>query len=388
MTDQPEPVAGAGSTPTPDAAGSLPTPAPAAQPPTPAAQPPAQGAWGTPLAAPQPPPAAPSQGTWGTPPAAVHPQPFPAQPAPAPWGAQPVAPGQPTWVGQPVPPPQPGWGTPAPGAPAGWVPGPAVQGGWGTPPPGPPGGWVPGPAAAPRRRGTSGKVALGVLAIIIGVVFGANLVNAALPLPKDPVAVDPGPAFPQDPGLPQQTQAPQPTQDPGNPQETSIPIETLPPFETTPPAETAAPVDPGPINPGASLDIGAGFLIFPPDGWSVVGGSNGLTVLQKSGVLLVTGGLPWTGTPTELATGYRDAWFAEGQFTGDDPQAGSIGNGIPAAGLNYTGVIDGSQVDGAIITGATGGSGVLFNFFGASGSLKGVSSDLDLILKTVQHTGG
>jgi hypothetical protein len=30
----------------------------------------------------------------------------------------------------------------------------------------------------------------------------------------------------------------------------------------------------------------------------------------------------------------------------------------------------------------------LLNFFGAKGSLNGVSSDLDLMLKTIQYTGG
>jgi hypothetical protein len=221
-----------------------------------------------------------------------------------------------------------------------------------------------------------------VFAIMIAALFGANLVNAALPLPEEPTFVDPGPGLPLDPGGPIETQAPQPTQEPGGPIETSIPIQTLPPLETAPP------VDPGPVNPGAGVDVGAGFVIFPPDGWSAVGGENGLTVFQKSGVLMIVGGLPWTGTPSELATQYRDAWFEGGQFSGDDPQPGSIGNGIPAAGLNYTGVIDGTQVDGGIITGATNGAALLINVFGASGSLNGVSADLDTVLNTVQYTGG
>jgi len=234
----------------------------------------------------------------------------------------------------------------------------------------------------PRRRGTSGRTSLAVIAVIIGVVFGANFVNAALPLPEEPTAVDPGPAFPQETGNPSETQAPQPTQGSGGPTETSIPIRTAPPIETAPP------VDPGPVNPGSGVDVGAGFVIYPPDGWSAVGGENGLTVFQKSGTLLIVGGLPWGGTPSELAAQYRDAWFAGGQFSGDDPKAGTIGNGIPAAGLSYTGVIEGSQVDGAIVTGVTNGAGILFNVFGASGSLNTVSDDLDAILNTVQYTGG
>ncbi|HYO43507.1 MAG TPA: hypothetical protein VES19_09955, partial [Candidatus Limnocylindrales bacterium] len=276
------------------------------------------------------------------------------------------------------PAPAPAWGAPPAGTPGTWGMPPA-----GAPPAGAPPGWggATVPPQPPRRRGTSGRTSLAVIAIIIGVVFGANIVNAALPLPEEPTAVDPGPALPQEPG-PTETQAPQPTQAPGGPAETSIPVETLPPLETAPP------VDPGPVDPGTGVDVGAGFVIYPPDGWSAVGGENGLTVFQKSGTLMIVGGLPWAGTPSELATQYRDAWFAGGQFNGDEPKPGSIGNGIPAAGLNYSGVIEGTQVDGAIITGVTNGAGILFNVFGASGSLSGVSDDLDLILQTVQYTGG
>ncbi len=328
-----------------------------------------------------------SAGSAPVPDAAQPPAPAPASsvPAAAPWGAPPV--------GQPAP--QAAWGAPAaPPAPAT----PPAPGAWGAPAAPPPGmppagpgaspGWAAGPASAPRPsrpRGTSGRAALGVLVIIIGVLFGANIVDAALPLPEAPTEVDPGPGLPLDQGGPVPTTEPVPTQDPGQPVEpgqTALPIQTLAPIETAPP------VDPGPVAAGTGVDVGAGFVLYPADGWSAVGSDGGLTVFQKSGVLLIIGGVAWDGSAADLATGYRDAWFAGGQFSGDDPQSGAIGNGIPAAGVNYTGVFNGTQVDGSIIVGAVNGSGLLMNFFGASGSLRGVSSDLDLMLKTVQYTGG
>jgi hypothetical protein len=220
-----------------------------------------------------------------------------------------------------------------------------------------------------------------VLGVILGVVLGANLVNAATPLPTDPGAVDPGPGIPNDPGP---TEQPQPVPTPG-PGETNTPIRTLPPLG---PVETAAPLDPGPVQPGEGVDVGAGYVLFPPEGWTVVGGEEGLTVFQKNGVLLIVGGFAWNDSAPALATTYRDAWFTGGQFTGDDPQTGSIGNGIPAAALNYTGVVNGTQVDGLIVAGSVNGSGLIVNVFGASGSLAGVSTDLDTIFATVQQTGG
>jgi hypothetical protein len=221
---------------------------------------------------------------------------------------------------------------------------------------------------------------------MIGVLFGANLVNAALPLPEDPGVVDPGPGLPIQP---QPTDQPQPiaTEEPGQPGESQTPIRTLSPLESQAPFETAPPVDPGPVQPGQGVDVGGGFVVYPPGGWTAVG-SEGGSVFQKGNVIVIVAGIPWDQSAADLATAYRDAWFSGGQFTGDDPQAGSLGNGIPAAGLNYTGVWNGTQVDGAIVTGATGASGLIINIVGPTGGLGAVSSDIDTLLSTVQYTGG
>ncbi len=194
-----------------------------------------------------------------------------------------------------------------------------------------------------------------MLGVIVGVVLGANIVNAALPLPQDPSIVDAGPGIPSDP---QPVDEPQPS-----------------------------PVEPGPVTAGDAVEVGGGFVIFPPDGWTSVGSEDG-TVLQKNGVLMIVAGFPWEQSATDLASAYRDAWFEGGQFTGDDPEAGTLGNGVPAAGLNYTGIWNGTQVDGAIISAAVAGSGLIINIVGPTGGLNAVSSDLDIILGTVQHTGG
>ncbi len=242
-------------------------------------------------------------------------------------------------------PPAPPSPTRSPVAPA---PPPAVTG-WGQPPGMAPSSRPPGP------RGTSGKTSLVVLGVILGVLLGANLVDAALPLPQDPSIVDAGPGIPTEP------------QPGGEPQ--------------------PSPVQPGPVEPGDGLDVGGGFDIFPPGGWTSVGSEDG-TVLQKGSVLLIVAGFSWEQSATDLASAYRDAWFEDGQFTGDDPETGSVGNGIPAAGLNYTGTWNGTQVDGAIIAAAAANSGLIINVVGPTGSLNAVSSDLDTILGTVQHAGG
>jgi hypothetical protein len=233
-----------------------------------------------------------------------------------------------------------------------------------------------------------------VLGIIVGVLLGANGVNAALPLPDSPAVVDPGPLIPNEPlptdapqPLPTDAPQPLPTDAPVGPGESPAPIRTLPPLESPAPAETAAPVEPGPVAPGESVAVGAGFVLYPPAGWTSVGSDAGI-VLQKGGVLVIAAGLPWDQSPADLAVAYRDAWFAGGQFTGGDPESGQLGSGIPAAGLNYTGLWNGAQVDGAIIGAALERSGLILNIVGPSGTLTGVSDDLDTLLGTIQHTGG
>ena len=324
-----------------------------------------------PEAEPVPPGSSPAPEPATASPTAAAPAPAPAPAAPV-WGA-PVAPAPaaPPWDA----PAAPVWGAPtppAPGAPA-----------WGGPPQGAVPVWgIPGlaPVPLPRPGGPSGwRTTILSAVIMIGVVFGVNVVNAAVPLPSDPTVVVPVPITPVDPNPP--TQAPNPpTQDPNLP--------TPDPNQPTPqPAPTAAPVDPGPVAQGTALKVGAGVVIYMPEGWTVIGSDNGVTVLQKGGVVMISAGIAWGGTPIELATGYRDSWFEGGQFSGTDPESGSIGNGVPGAVLSYVGIIEGTQVDGIIVTGATGGAGAVFNVFGAQGSLKGVSDDINTVLGTVQFTG-
>ncbi len=222
--------------------------------------------------------------------------------------------------------------------------------------------WPPGPTtrsgswfAGLDPRGWRTSIVAGVL--MFGVVFGVNLVNAAVPLPADPAAVNPGPEIPVGPGP-----------DPGQP--------------------TAAPLEPGPVAPGAGLEIGSGVVAYPPAGWTVVGSEPGQAVLQKGGAILILGALWWTDTPLALVTAYRDAFFAAGELTASEPETGEMGNGIPAVGLAYTGILDGSQVDGAMFAGATGGSGVVVNVFAATGTLRAVGDDVDEILATIQVSGG
>lgn len=200
------------------------------------------------------------------------------------------------------------------------------------------------------------RTTIAVAVLMIGTVFGANLVNAAVPLPT-------GTGTPVEPG-------------PGVPGATPLPGDP-------------APADPGPVSPGTPVEVGSGVVLYPPSGWTVVGSEQGQVVLQKAGVVLIAIAGSYEGTPEELATGYRDAFAAEmGQLSAGEFQGGQLGNGIPAVVFQYVGITDGNQVDGVMAAGVASGTGVILNILAPKGQLESVSGDLDVIGGTLQITPG
>ncbi len=196
-------------------------------------------------------------------------------------------------------------------------------------------------------------------ATILVVVIGVNVADAAVPLPRNLAPVD-------DPAVP----------------DASFPV------DPDAPAGTLSPIEPGPIRQGATLDVGLGYTIRVPAGWSVVSQEDNAMVLQKGAALLVVEAVASDDSPEDLATWYRDAWFADGGFSGGEPESRSVGEGIPAAQLDYTGAFDGTTIDGRIVTASEAGAGLLVNVFGPAGTLPEAAADLESILGSVRMDGG
>jgi len=212
-------------------------------------------------------------------------------------------------------------------------------------------------------RGWRTTIAAGVL--MIATVLAANLVNAAVPLPEDPVAiVDPLPAIPG-----------------GGPSPAD-------PEGVVDPAAPGDPADPGPVSPGDAVEVGGGLVLYPPTGWTVVSSEPGAVVLQKGGVVLVVLATPYEGDPAPLADGYAEAFFATGHFQASSPETGTLGNGIPSVVIGWAGIIDGGQYDGVIASGAASGTGMILNVVAPKGQLGGVADDLETIGESLQITPG
>ena len=214
------------------------------------------------------------------------------------------------------------------------------------------GSWI----AGLDPRGWRTTIAAGVL--MVATVLAANLVNAAVPLPEDPVAlVDPLPAIPG-----------------GGPA----------PVDPEDPAAPGDPADPGPVSPGDAVEVGGGLVLYPPTGWTVVSSEPGAVVLQKGGIVLVALATPYEGDPATLADGYAEAFFATGQFQASSPETGTLGNGIPSVVIGWAGIIDGGQYDGVIASGAASGTGMVLNVVAPKGQLGGVADDLETIGESLQ----
>lgn len=203
-------------------------------------------------------------------------------------------------------------------------------------------------------RGWRTTIVVGVL--MVATVLGANLANAAVPLPTEPnTPAQPIPTVPAE-----------------------QPIE--PPIERPP--------DPGPVNPGSAVEVGYGLVIFPPAGWTVVAAEPGSVALQRGGVILLVVSTPWPDDPASLADAYTQGFFSGGQFQSASPQTATLGNGIPAVVIAWSGIIDGAQYDGAIAAGAASGVGVVLNAIAPAGQLQSVAGDLDAIAATLQLVPG
>lgn len=203
------------------------------------------------------------------------------------------------------------------------------------------------------------RTTLVVAALMVGAVVGANLVNAAVPLPEEPAIPDvPAPTIPgADPG----------------------PVE---------PGPVEPPADAGPVTPGSPVEVGHGLVLYPPAGWTVVAAETGSVALQKGGVILLALATPWEGDPASLADTYAQAFFAEGQFQSATPKTGTLGNGVPSVVIGWSGIVDGSQYDGAIAAGVASGTGMVLNAIAPKGQFQGVADDLDAIGETLQIVPG
>lgn len=208
-----------------------------------------------------------------------------------------------------------------------------------------------------------------VAGVILAIFFGAQLLNALIPVS----AVGPGVPGPGGPG-------------PGGPGPTPGPVG---------PGPTAAPGGPGPVTtplpPGATLTVGP-LRIPIENGWvpQEVPGSNIIVRLVKGGAAVDLFSASIQGGQADAAAVYNAYVNSlQGQatsgFGATQPNVIVIGNGIQAARGTYTGVFGQSQVEGEVTTIAPGGTqGFIFDVWAGTGTLRTLLPEAQRMIDNMQ----
>jgi hypothetical protein len=189
-----------------------------------------------------------------------------------------------------------------------------------------------------------------VAAVIVALFFGAQIVNAMIPVsgvgPGNPGPGGPGPTGP----APIPTVGPGPTADPGGPG----PIST-------------------PLPPGSTMTIGP-LRIPLESGWvpQEVPDSNIIVRLVKGSAVIDVYSASIQGQADAGAVYNAYIQSMQDGSTGlaaSQPNLIQIGNGIPAARGTYTGVFGQNQIEGEVTTLVTGAQGFIFDAWSGAGAL-------------------
>lgn len=140
-----------------------------------------------------------------------------------------------------------------------------------------------------------------------------------------------------------------------------------------------------PVGPGSTVELGA-LRIHLVGGWQAVNGPVGPRLAKGSVAVDVQSG-PFTGDPADLYAEFVNtqlAPFATG-FGATQPSAITVGPGVRAARGAYTGVFgDAGEIEGEVTAMATGGTGYVFDAWGASGTLRSLLAEVQRMLETVE----
>jgi hypothetical protein len=134
--------------------------------------------------------------------------------------------------------------------------------------------------------------------------------------------------------------------------------------------------------------LGQGVTVAPASGWSPAQNlwnvGPGAISLQHAGVLAAFGADSYDGTTQQLL----DAQLADVQtqfesFSSLPPAATTIDADVPALRVLFSGTANSGQLEGELVVGTSGGTGVVMLAVAPSGQIAQVQSDLNSMLDSV-----
>ena len=150
----------------------------------------------------------------------------------------------------------------------------------------------------------------------------------------------------------------------------------------------ARPVGPGPVAaPGTAIPVGNGVYIYPPQGWVAQAAGSAAVRLTKGSVELYVR-TDLTGDPaTMLDTYVRQVLeTAASQLTVTTPAPIPLAPGTPALRSAYVGTFDGisQTMEGQLTALVLQGRPILFDAWAIQGQLSAAANELDRMIATVE----
>jgi hypothetical protein len=236
-----------------------------------------------------------------------------------------------------------------------------------------------------------------VAGVILALFFGAQLVNALIPVPQGLRPGGPGNGPVNGPGQPGQTLPPivvptgAPTPIPGT---TPVPGTTPAPVTTPIPGTTPVPgTVPSPA-PGSGQVIDIGGLVIPVEaGWQVGAGDDKVAIRVFKGPVVIdvsSLGFPDGGATPELVYAGYIQYTGDGVpgFTSIPPVNIQIGGARPAVRGSYSGVYDAGQLEGDItaFVGSDNTIGWVWDIWAPAGNLQPLLGEARRMIDNIRVT--
>jgi hypothetical protein len=145
------------------------------------------------------------------------------------------------------------------------------------------------------------------------------------------------------------------------------------------PATGATPT-PATLGPGASVTPAAGW-VSAQNIWNV---GPGAVSLQRAGVLVAFAADSYGGATQQLLDDQMAGLQAQfGSFRSLPPASTTVAGGVPALKVLFSGTADSGVLEGELVVGTSGGTGVVMLAVAPAGQIAHVQSDLDAMLDSL-----
>jgi hypothetical protein len=141
----------------------------------------------------------------------------------------------------------------------------------------------------------------------------------------------------------------------------------------------------GALSEQAPVDLGRGVTVTPAPGWAPAGAvwdvGPGAVSFKRSGALAAFAAEQYPGDSEDLLERELDSLREElGSFRGLPAGDRTIGDGVPARSVLFSGTSESTRLEGELVTAVVGDTAVLMLAVAPFGQLSRVQADLDAML--------